>query len=90
MGEIAHYMRAVSDLRAEIEALRRERDDEVRLHREARALYEAEVEALRRELDEALAAIREFVDEAVNGDHFCGGVPTDWTDRFIDLLRETS
>ena len=38
--------------------------------------------------DELRELLTEFVDEAVNGDHFCGGVPTEWTDRFLAALSD--
>jgi hypothetical protein len=66
---------------------------DVALWRE-RAIYaEAQCEEMRGRLNvappAALAAlVREFVDEAVNGDHFCGGVPTEWTDRLSAVLGD--
>ena len=38
--------------------------------------------------DDLRELLTEFVDEAVNGDHFCGGVPTEWTDRFLAALSD--
>ena len=83
-GRAAEMLVAFRDLS---ERLRAEREARVAAERErdvlARILW-----AKRERVATLKAALREFVDEAVNGDHFCGGVPSDWTDRFRAALGE--